>query len=90
MDLKNSLIELARLFEKEKVDYALCGGLALAVHGYPRATRDLDLLIGAEDLLKVRGFKTGILWKAVCSFFEKELREKLNFGEYPREKGTIC
>ena len=56
MDLKNSLIELARLFEKEKVDYALCGGLALAVHGYPRATRDLDLLIGAEDLLKVRGF----------------------------------
>jgi hypothetical protein len=49
------LVELARQFEKEKVDYALYGGLALAVHGYPRATRDLDLLIGAEDFKKTAG-----------------------------------
>ena len=26
------------------VDYALCGGLAVAAHGAPRATRDIDLL----------------------------------------------
>jgi hypothetical protein len=27
------------------VAYALCGGLALAIHGHPRATMDIDLLI---------------------------------------------
>ena len=32
------------------VAYALCGGLALAVHGYPRATLDIDVLVRAEDL----------------------------------------
>ncbi|MCO6044997.1 nucleotidyl transferase AbiEii/AbiGii toxin family protein [Aeoliella sp. ICT_H6.2] len=29
--------------------FALAGGLALAVWGYPRATRDVDLLIGVES-----------------------------------------
>ena len=28
----------------EEIPYALCGALALAVHGYPRATLDIDLL----------------------------------------------
>jgi hypothetical protein len=32
------------------VEYALCGGLALAVHGYPRATMDIDLLVRAESV----------------------------------------
>lgn len=27
------------------IAYALCGGLALAIHGHPRATMDIDLLI---------------------------------------------
>ena len=35
---------LAALLHEEKVPYALCGALALAVHGYPRATLDIDLL----------------------------------------------
>ncbi|MCU0698738.1 MAG: hypothetical protein MUC96_19730, partial [Myxococcaceae bacterium] len=30
------------------VPYALCGGLALAIHGHPRATKDIDLLVPAE------------------------------------------
>lgn len=36
------------------VAYALCGGLALAVHGAPRATIDIDLLIRAEDCDRLR------------------------------------
>lgn len=36
--------------EARSIDYALCGGLALAVHGYPRYTKDIDLLIREEDL----------------------------------------
>ena len=33
----------AKLLE-ENIPYALCGALALAVHGHPRATLDIDLL----------------------------------------------
>jgi hypothetical protein len=35
------------------VDYALCGGLALAVHGHPRFTQDIDLLVRPEDLDRI-------------------------------------
>jgi hypothetical protein len=31
------------------VEYALCGGLAVGVHGFPRATVDIDLLIRPES-----------------------------------------
>ena len=33
-----------RALERAKVPYALCGGLAVALHGFPRATKDIDLL----------------------------------------------
>jgi hypothetical protein len=32
--LESELRELLRLFNQEKVDYALCGGMAVALHGY--------------------------------------------------------
>ena len=32
------------------IEYAVCGGWAMAIHGLPRATMDIDLLILAEDL----------------------------------------
>lgn len=45
--------EFQKLIEKinqEKIEYAVCGGWALAIHGVPRATVDIDLLILSEDL----------------------------------------
>jgi hypothetical protein len=35
------------------IEYAVCGGWAMAIHGLPRATLDIDLLILADDLKKV-------------------------------------
>ncbi|MCO6511811.1 MAG: hypothetical protein J5I65_13555 [Aridibacter famidurans] len=32
------------------IEYALCGSLSLAVHGAPRATRNIDLLIAPEQV----------------------------------------
>lgn len=37
------------------IDYAVCGGWAMAIHGLPRATMDIDLLILARDLDRVLG-----------------------------------
>jgi hypothetical protein len=32
------------------IDYAVCGGWAMAIHGFLRATIDIDLIIVSEDL----------------------------------------
>jgi hypothetical protein len=36
--------------DRAQVDYALVGGLAVAVWGAPRATKDIDLLVQPDDL----------------------------------------
>jgi hypothetical protein len=45
LDLYEELKLLVAELVARKIDYALCGGLALAVHGIPRATVDIDILI---------------------------------------------
>lgn len=37
--------ELLRIFNRNHVSYAVCGGFAVANHGFVRMTLDLDLLI---------------------------------------------
>lgn len=38
---------------QSKIDYAVCGGWAMAIHGLPRATVDIDILILSEDLEEI-------------------------------------
>ena len=54
MDLYQELILVVDCLEAAQIEYALCGGLAVAVHGYPRFTKDIDLLIQPENLSSVR------------------------------------
>lgn len=49
-DLDAELETLAKAFAARGIDYALCGGLALAVHGHPRATKDIDVLVRGESV----------------------------------------
>ncbi|MBN1866568.1 nucleotidyltransferase family protein [Candidatus Sumerlaeota bacterium] len=53
-DLKEELTALARAFESEGIEYAVCGGIAVAIHGYPRSTQDLDVLVREEDFAKIQ------------------------------------
>lgn len=51
-DLERELELVIDAFTAKGVAYALCGGLALAVHGFPRATKDqadLATLEGREE-----------------------------------------
>lgn len=57
--------EIAETLRQLGIETALIGGVALAVHGYPRDTRDIDLasdvdpftsLRAAETALRARGF----------------------------------
>jgi predicted nucleotidyltransferase len=54
MDLKTEILLIAKSLEIACMDYAYCGAIALAIHGYPRATKDIDLLIPSEALDGVR------------------------------------
>lgn len=54
MDLYDELLALIDALNNQAVDYALCGGIAVAFHGYPRFTKDIDLLVRAEDLDEVK------------------------------------
>jgi hypothetical protein len=49
-DLYEEFQKLTKAVDEPQVDYALCGGLAMAVYDRPRATIDIDLLIVSESL----------------------------------------
>jgi predicted nucleotidyltransferase len=38
-------LDLLRVLEKHKVQYLIIGGYAVGLHGEPRATKDLDILV---------------------------------------------
>ncbi len=52
MTLYDELRAVLAALTKANVDYALIGGLAVAVWGAPRATKDIDLLVQPADLQK--------------------------------------
>lgn len=54
MDLLIELKNIIEAFNEEKIDYALCGGLALAVYARPRATLDIDIMVEPEGLDKIK------------------------------------
>jgi hypothetical protein len=60
--------DILRALEKEKVDYAVIGGVAVVLYGYVRFTKDIDLIIDfSEDnvrrfikVLASLNFKPGV------------------------------
>jgi hypothetical protein len=48
--LYNELRKIIAALDRNRIDYAVCGGIAMAVYGSPRATVDIDILIGEKSL----------------------------------------
>lgn len=52
----NLIEELKRFLDalaEERIDYALCGGIAVNIHGHVRSTNDIDLLVQEKDMGRV-------------------------------------
>lgn len=49
-DLRDELDALTKSLDAASLPYAVCGALALAIHGHPRATRYIDLVIDPAHL----------------------------------------
>lgn len=50
LDLIAELDGVVQRLADAGVEYAVCGGLAVAIHGHPRATMDIDVLVRPEQL----------------------------------------
>lgn len=50
LDIIDELRELVAKLDEQNVEYALCDGMAMAVHDLPRFTIDIDLLIQEASL----------------------------------------
>jgi hypothetical protein len=53
LDIYDEFRHLVAMLDEHEIDYALCGGMAMAVHQHPRMTIDIDVLIQPESLDRV-------------------------------------
>lgn len=53
VELYDEFFELIETLAQENIEYAVCGGIAVAFHGYARFTKDIDILIRDEDLERI-------------------------------------
>ncbi len=89
--LHGALRRLTQRLNAEGIPYALLGGLALAEHGYPRLTEDIDLLLTPSGLERFRQQLVGRGYRPAFSGAEKTFRdtetgvriEIVTAGEYP-------
>ncbi len=56
MNTQPDFEELLRLFEENRIEYMIVGGYAVAYHGYPRFTKDIDVFfrVTADNTRRLR------------------------------------
>lgn len=54
--METDFVDFVKLCNLHKVKYLVIGGYAVSIHGYPRSTKDLDILIelSEENAIKVK------------------------------------
>lgn len=50
IDIVHELKTLVAKFDEQNIEYALCGGMAMGVHGFMRMTMDIDFMILPESV----------------------------------------
>ncbi|MGB7210539.1 MAG: nucleotidyl transferase AbiEii/AbiGii toxin family protein [Pyrinomonadaceae bacterium] len=89
--LNDALSRLARDLEKNGIDYAVIGAIALNQYGYRRFTEDIDLLLTREGLATFREKLVGLGYRPAFEGAKKKFRtteenipvEIITSGEFP-------
>jgi len=55
LDLLEEFRSILSALEAAEIEFAVCGGLAVAIHAHPRATLDVDLLLPRDQIDRARG-----------------------------------
>jgi hypothetical protein len=83
---------LVRGFARAKLQYAVAGGFAVGLHGYVRATQDMDFLVHADDLPKAETVLARLGYRAnpdVQEFAQAGLALKRFFKRLPKEEDLM-
>lgn len=90
MKKKNEILyeEVFRALNKAKIDYAVCGGLAVILYGYSRLTGDLDLTVNLErkNLEKLYDVLIGLGYKSRIPIGKNQFADKENLEKLAKEK----
>lgn len=89
--VQQTLRNLARRLSAAQIDYAVIGGMALALHGLVRPTQDVDLLLTGEGLERFHETLVGLGYVPLFPGARKHFRdtetkvkvEIITAGEYP-------
>jgi hypothetical protein len=79
---------IVRRFARAKLRYAVAGGLAVGLHGYVRATQDMDFLMHKQDVPQAVATLLQLRYQAnagVQEFTRAGLTLKRFFKRLPRE-----
>jgi len=66
------------IFTQASIPYSICGGVAVCLHGYQRNTTDVDIIINANDSVRVKEL---LLAESFC--WDDELKEFRSPGGVP-------
>src|SRR5436190_23804209 len=91
LDLYEELRKLIAALDSNEIDYALCGGIAMAIYDRPRATVDIDLLIRAESLDLVREIAKELEYtiRGLDMTFANEAIEIRRVSKIDKETGIV-
>jgi hypothetical protein len=91
LDLYEEIKTLVSRLNTAKVEYAVCGGLALAVYGIPRATVDIDIMVQRAKLEEVHNLvrELGYIMKARPMTFAQEAIEIHRVSKIDPESGDL-
>lgn len=85
--LYDELRSLVSALDRDKIEYALCGGIAMAIHGRPRATVDIDILITPESFPQILTIaeKLGYTIRGLDMSFGKDVIEIRRVSKIDRD-----
>ncbi len=87
MNIQQDFKELLRLLEENKVEYLIVGGYAVAFHGYPRFTKDIDIYynICSDNIRKLQKslLRFGFTSKDLPEYLFRTKGNIITFGVEP-------
>ena len=88
--LQTTLADVIRFLDQRQISYALIGGLAASLHGEPRVTADVDVVIGAmvEDATSLLSDLEGSSFEPLFPGIEEVVRQAFILPLRHRQTGV--
>ena len=75
MRIIEDLYRLTEAFAENGLEYAVCGGLAVAIHGRPRLTMDIDIVVAAPDIERAAKISASVGFDDVSGWVQVPLNK---------------